>query len=191
MNKQTFLRSLSSKLRRIPKEDYEDAMQYYDSFIDDAGLGPEDDVIPVVGTPEEVARRIIENSLDKQAQKITSEGGVKNMTKGLWLVVAGIVSAPITLPIVFLCLGLFIAVIAVVFSLAIAVFATIFSVIIMGIAIIPAIFWTSGAQIFVMLGYSMIGIGLGTLICMGFYDVCKCFVMFIIRVIRTKVIRRR
>ena len=52
MNKITFMSELSRKLRRLPKEDYDDAMKYYEEYFLDAGINDEQDV-------DEVTNQII------------------------------------------------------------------------------------------------------------------------------------
>ena len=185
MNKNAFLSELSRKLRRLPKEDFEDAMNYYNEYFLDAGVDDTTDVTPLVGTVDEVAKTILDDCTEKQFEKVKTEGGVKNSTKAVWLVILGIFAAPVALP-------LAIAAAAVVFALLITIFAVVFSLVIASAAIafaglvaIPAIFWaTTPAQGMVVAGFSLMGIAIGILFCIAFYKLGELIVKGIIKLIR-------
>ena len=53
MNRNEFLKELEKRLLFIPTEDRQDALEYYDEYIKDMGLGEEEDVIAKLGTPKE------------------------------------------------------------------------------------------------------------------------------------------
>ena len=68
MNKYDFLSRLRSALSPLPKEERDAAMSYYEEFFSDAGEDNEQAVIASLGTPEELARSIIdENNKDNPA----------------------------------------------------------------------------------------------------------------------------
>ena len=48
MNKTEFMNVLSDKLHGLPKDDYEDAINYYTEFFMDGDIDDETDVIPIV-----------------------------------------------------------------------------------------------------------------------------------------------
>ncbi len=184
LNKNTYLSELARKLRRLPKQDYEDALRYYEEFFLDSGVDDTTDVIPLVGNVDEVAARILEECKDRQIEKVESEGGIKNSTKAIWYVILGIFAAPIAFP-------LAIVVAAVLFALLVTLFAVIFSlivasfcIVVAGIVAIPAIFWAeSGSQVLILLGMSLMSISLGVLLCIGFYKLGELAVKGIIRLI--------
>ncbi len=185
MDKNTFLSELSRRLRGIPKADYDDAMNYYVEYFMDAGVGESDDVIGLVGTPEENAARIMEECTDKQFKKAEKEGGVKNSSRALWYIILGLFAAPIAFPIA-------IALAAVVFSVLVAVIAVIGSlilasvgIVIAGVAAIPAIFWAeTGSQALILIGIACVGIAFGALMCIVFYKLGELIVKLIIKFFR-------
>ena len=60
MNKNTFLSELSRKLRRLPVEEQQNAINYYTEYFMDAGVGELDDVTAIVGSVDEVAAETID-----------------------------------------------------------------------------------------------------------------------------------
>ena len=67
MNKYEFLAQLRNALSSVPLEEREAAMSYYEEFFSDAGEENEQAVIASLGSPEELARSIInENRKDTE-----------------------------------------------------------------------------------------------------------------------------
>lgn len=58
MDRAEFMRRLSDLLQDVPPAEREEALQYYNDYLDDAGEGNEAGVIASLGTPEELARTI-------------------------------------------------------------------------------------------------------------------------------------
>ncbi|MDE6318160.1 MAG: hypothetical protein K2M22_00285 [Lachnospiraceae bacterium] len=58
MDRAEFMRRLSDLLQDVPPAEREEALQYYNDYLDDAGVGNEAGVIASLGTPEELARTI-------------------------------------------------------------------------------------------------------------------------------------
>lgn len=58
MDRAEFMRRLSDLLQDVPPAEREEAIQYYNDYIDDAGEGNEAGIIASLGTPEELAKTI-------------------------------------------------------------------------------------------------------------------------------------
>lgn len=58
MDRAEFMRRLSDLLQDVPPAEREEALQYYNDYLDDAGEGNEAGVIASLGTPEELAKTI-------------------------------------------------------------------------------------------------------------------------------------
>lgn len=58
MDRAEFMRRLSDLLQDVPPAEREEALQYYNDYIDDAGEGNEAGIIASLGTPEELAKSI-------------------------------------------------------------------------------------------------------------------------------------
>lgn len=73
MNKYDFLSRLRNALSSLPQEERDSAMSYYEEFFSDAGEDNEQAVIASLGSPEELARAIInENAKDGAETEGTS-----------------------------------------------------------------------------------------------------------------------
>lgn len=170
MNKNQFLTELQRRLRGVPQEELDQAMEYYTEYFLDANVDDVTDVIPLVGTPEQVAQRIWDECVDKQVTIQRQEGGVKNTAKTVWLIVLAVFAAPIALPVA-------IAVAAVVFAVLVVIFAVIFSIIVAAVALViggfaalPGVFWVVGiGQAFIVAGSALVMIGIGLLLILAFW----------------------
>ncbi len=96
MTKTEYMKVLSKKLRRLPKEDYERAVEYFEEYFADAGLENEQKAIEDLGTPEEAARELIMDLAEKNADKPPKT--VKRGMRAIWIGILGICAAPIALP---------------------------------------------------------------------------------------------
>lgn len=63
MTKSEFMRELASLLSRIPEDERNDAVQYYEDYFADAGITDEMLVPNSVGTPRQVADKIISEAI--------------------------------------------------------------------------------------------------------------------------------
>ena len=185
MNKITFMSELSRKLRRLPKEDYDDAMKYYEEYFLDAGINDEQDVTTLVGTVDEVASRIIDEASEKQMEKVETEGGPKNNSKAIWYIVLGIFAAPIAFP-------LAIALVAVIFALFVAAFAVVISMLaagaavsLSGVAFVFAAFWAESlAQVLFIVGAGLMCFSVGVMLCIGFYKLGEVVIKGLIKLLK-------
>ncbi|MBQ7841059.1 MAG: hypothetical protein IJ390_11345 [Lachnospiraceae bacterium] len=60
MNRIDFMQRLELLLLDIPKAERQEAIQYYEDYLDDAGVENEQEVLEALGTPEELAASIRE-----------------------------------------------------------------------------------------------------------------------------------
>ncbi len=158
MKRKEYMDKLEQFLDKLPLEEREEALQFYNDYFDDAGVENEDKVIQELGTPEEVAEKIkrgytgeyasyseqgFEDSRFKNTQEITTDrqedvteeekkekrnSDNKNLGKILALIFLVLLGIPVILP-----LGA--AIIIVIIALIIALAALIFGIGVSGIAI--------------------------------------------------------
>ena len=69
MNRQEFLRQLEYLLRGISEQERMDALAYYNSYFDEAGIENEVQVIAELGSPEQVAASIIHDYYSNYGQQ--------------------------------------------------------------------------------------------------------------------------
>ena len=73
MNRETYLKELERYLKRLPRDDYENAMEYFTEYFDEAGPEHEAEVIEDLGTPREAASELLKELLNPIADKEASD----------------------------------------------------------------------------------------------------------------------
>ncbi len=161
MNQKQFLYELWRELERIPIEEREEAMRYYEEYLEDA-QGNEQ-AIHALGTPKEVAAQILGDYAVKGLQKPAKS--TKQGLSKVWLIILAIFASPIALPlavaIAAVALVLVIAAVAVMVALCAAGLGAVLG----GIAVIIAGCWVlvaspASAVFFVGIGAFAVGLGL-------------------------------
>lgn len=180
MNRKEFMERLEKQLYDVSDAERQEALEYYAGYMDEAGIGEDDEVPDSIGTPEKVAKELkrsilnpdtdfmadekvnINPPLKKDNTKSSGSGAThkkKSNMSGTELAIV-IIAAILTLPIwgsILIAVGatafgLFIAAIAVVFSLAV----TAFVLIVVGL-------WVGGVGIGALITGSALGSGLCTI----------------------------
>lgn len=96
MSREEYLRELAKELRRLPREEYEKAMNYYIEFFEDAGPEHEAEVIADLGDPKDVASHIIRDAAMERMNN--PQKSVKRGFSTIWIIILAICGAPIALP---------------------------------------------------------------------------------------------
>ena len=97
MTKNEYMKVLSHKLRRLPKEDYSRAIEYFEEYFTEAGPGHEEQAIKDLGDPEEAANALIVDFAARNAEEPP-----KTVRKGLsavWIAILAVFAAPVALPV--------------------------------------------------------------------------------------------
>mgnify|MGYP000931449696 FL=1 len=118
MNREQFLKELRNRLKRLPPDDVNDALEYYEEYLDEAGPEKEAETISAWGTPAQVASQILADYVVKQGN------GTPTAKKGLstaWTVALAICASPVAVP-------LAAAAVCVMIALVVAVAAVILSI---------------------------------------------------------------
>ena len=176
MTKKEYMKKLAYQLRRLPKEDFDKAMDYFEEYFEDAGVENEENVMKELGSPESLAARISNDYTGKEAASalildLAQENAVKppktmkRRFSALWIAILALFAAPIALPLALGILAVIGAVIlgilAVVGGILISALAAIAGSvlgIIGGIAIIPQTF--GGGLVTIGLSLMLIGCGI-------------------------------
>ena len=90
MNKYEYLNLLSNQIRgRLPMEEYNNVMQYYDEYFQDAGPEKEQEVINELGTPYALGAKILADYSGRQTEFATVQPQPQTQKKGLpvWAIV--------------------------------------------------------------------------------------------------------
>ncbi|MEG0383951.1 DUF1700 domain-containing protein [Solibacillus cecembensis] len=165
MDKAGYLKSLRSKLHRLPAQEIDAALIYYEEYFDEAGEENEQQVIEQLGPPSQVAAQIVADFTIKDLD--TTPPSTKKNMSAIWLIILAILSAPLSLPLLAVAMALIISVGAVVFSFVVAIIAIVGGVLLSGIfTLISGLFimtnhWPT-ALLFI--GFGLITSGIGALI---------------------------
>ncbi|NLL80582.1 MAG: DUF1700 domain-containing protein [Clostridiales bacterium] len=81
MNRMEFMRELEARLSDIPENERREAMQYYEDYLNDAGVENEQGAMEELGTPEEIARHIKSGLNGADAGEFTENGYESGSTK--------------------------------------------------------------------------------------------------------------
>ena len=95
MTREEYLRQLQHYLKRLPKEDYDSAMEYFTEYFEEAGPEGEQAVIAELGTPKQAASELLSNLLNEQ---IVQPRERRSVGAVLMIALLAICAAPIALP---------------------------------------------------------------------------------------------
>lgn len=165
MNKKAFLTDLKQRLKHLPKDDREDALTYYEEYLEDMDLNDTEDVTEKLGSPKEIAREIIANCTEKHIDNQKEKGGVKNSATMIWTVILGVCAAPFAIPLIGAILLVLFGILLVIISFVCAIGLGGASFIVVGISsCIVAIFAAGFAQRIVCIGIGLLGVAVGLLL---------------------------
>lgn len=99
MNKIEYIQELKKHLRRLPKDDFKKAIDYFEEYFADAGVENETRVIEDLGSPEFAARQIITNIAIQNTKE--PAGDIRKGFNALWVSILAVCAAPIALPLAF------------------------------------------------------------------------------------------
>ena len=186
MTRENYLKQLQTQLRKLPPKDYEDAIEYFNEYFNDAGPEGEQKLIEELGSPKEAAADLISNLLDKKLQEdkeVSKTASRSTMRIALLALLATPVAAP-----------LMVALLTMLFAAAICIVAAIVCVFVFGFAILII-----GSKLFIrgvvavpysipggimILGTGIFGIGCAILLgILGVY-ICKWIGLLFIRLVQ-------
>lgn len=175
MTRSEYLDIVSNKIDKLPKDEYDKAMERFNKYFDEAGPGNEQAVINDLGDPAAAGDRIIRNlaigNIDKDAGK-----SIKGNINALWIGILAVLACPIALPIAIVFLVM-------VFVIVIILVVTIVAVALAGVALIlvcPIILAASTVVMvksfplfLVCVGAALALLGLGGVLVFGMYIALK------------------
>ncbi|MFR6258690.1 MAG: DUF1700 domain-containing protein, partial [Anaerovoracaceae bacterium] len=171
MNRKKFIDILKEELSKLPDEEIDAAIEYYEEYFDEAGAENEEEVLSELGSPKKVASQI----KSEYAVRLLDSDEVHTARKGFsavkWTLI-GICSAPISIPVIIVLITMVIVTFTVFISVAaslllslIAAAAASIGALVLGVLAIPVAISTScffigcglmGLGISVILGYLVI-----------------------------------
>lgn len=118
MTRAQFMNELKERLDRLPSEERNEALAYYEEYFDEAGADREQDVIRELGSPASVASRIYADRAVKAARASPHNPG-KGLS-AIWFVLLAVLAAPLAFPAIAGLVGVIIAILATVFGIGVA-----------------------------------------------------------------------
>ena len=191
MTREEYLRQLQHYLKRLPKEDYDSAMEYFTEYFEEAGPEGEQAVIAELGTPKLAASELLRNLLNEQIVQPRERRSVGSV---LMIALLAICAAPIALP-------LAIAATAILFALVLVIASAVLCVLLLGVCgilvggkLILIGLASAGSSVpgmCMLLGLGLLGIGLGILLSMVLIALCRMIGLLLLRLIQWILGRRK
>ena len=185
MTRTEYIAKLTKYLRKLPQKDYEEALEYFMEYFEEAGPEDEAQVIAELGTPKEAAHEVISRLLDEKI--IEEKSSLRNKTTILWIAILAVLASPVALPILLLFLAMLLTLLVVIFAVIVTALALTFALLISGIYT----FFTSFSLLNISLASTLFGGGLGLLMFGGAlllllisFEICKLIVKLITLLIK-------
>lgn len=157
MTKSEYLAKLDKYLKKLPKEDYLEAMDYFREYFDEAGPENEEEVIAELGAPKDAAHDIISRLLDEKI--VEDEKSPKNRAVIIWIAILAILASPVALPLILVLLMVIITILAI----GIAIIAMVLA---LGVALLTSgvyMLADSWSYLSIAPSTTALGVGLGLL----------------------------
>lgn len=161
MNRKSYLQALERQLRGLSKEDFQETIDYFQEYFDEAGPDNEEAVIQQLGSPKEAARDILTNLYDKEKAETSPRTG--NL---VWLVILSILAAPIGIPLAIALIALLVSLLLLLLAGLLILVSLCIVAISLGIAsffVALDLFSLAPASSLLFTGLSLVSIALGIL----------------------------
>lgn len=185
MTRTEYIAKLTKYLRKLPQKDYEEALEYFMEYFEEAGPENEAQVIAELGTPKEAAHEVISRLLDEKI--IEDKSSLRNKTTIIWIAILAILASPVALPILLFFLAMIMTLLMIIFAVIVTALALTFTLLISGVYT----FFTSFSLLSVSLASTLFGGGLGLLMFGGAlllllisFEICKLIVKLITLLIK-------
>ena len=185
MTRTEYIAKLTKYLRKLPQKDYEEALEYFMEYFEEAGPENEARVIAELGTPKEAAHEVISRLLDEKI--IEEKSSLRNKTTILWIAILAVLASPVALPILLFFLAMIVTLLMIIFAVIVTALALTFALLISGVYT----FFTSFSLLSVSLASTLFGGGLGLLMFGGAlllllisFEICKLIVKLITLLIK-------
>ena len=180
MTRTEYIAKLTKYLRKLPQQDYEEAIEYFMEYFEEAGPENEARVIAELGTPKEAAHEVISRLLEEKI--VEDKSSLRNKTTILWIAILAVLASPVALPILLFFLAMIVTLLMIIFAVIVTALALTFALLISGVYT----FFTSFSLLSVSLASTLFGGGLGLLMFGGAlllllisFEICKLIVKLI------------
>lgn len=185
MTRTEYIAKLTKYLRKLPQQDYEEAIEYFMEYFEEAGPENEARVIAELGTPKEAAHEVISRLLEEKI--VEDKSSLRNKTTILWIAILAVLASPVALPILLFFLAMIVTLLMIIFAVIVTALALTFALLISDVYT----FFTSFSLLSVSLASTLFGGGLGLLMFGGAlllllisFEICKLIVKLIALLIK-------
>lgn len=175
MTRKEYMEQLKKYLKRLPKEDYDNAIEYFSEYFDEAGPENEQQVMEELGEPKEAARELLLNLLQETTTP-SSEKKKRSPGKIILLAFLVLCASPVSLALLTGALGVLFAVVVVIASVIFSLGVTCVATVAGGIMIAgfgATLIFKSVAAACMMIGGGFLMAGAGILIGVLTVYICK------------------
>ena len=175
MTRKEYMEQLKKYLKRLPKEDYDNAIEYFSEYFDEAGPENEQQVMEELGEPKEAARELLLNLLQETTTP-SSEKKKRSPGKIILLAFLVLCASPVSLALLTGALGVLFAVVVVIASVIFSLGVTCVATVAGGIMIAgfgATLIFKSVAAACMMVGGGFLMAGAGILIGVLTIYICK------------------
>ena len=171
-----YLSELRMRLKKLPPEEIQHALSYYEEYFAEAGPSGEAELITRLGTPAQVAATIIsEYAMKGMSGEGTTQGNASSV-KTMWIVIIAVLASPIAIPLAIALLALvfsvLVAFVSIFFSLFVAALALVISGIVgVGVSIVGL--FSAPLEGLAIMGSSLISLSLGLALGLGTIKLCQ------------------
>ena len=81
MTREEYMAKLKKHLRKLPKQDYEDAIEYFNEYFSDTDEAGQQKLMEELGTPKQAAADLMYNLLDQKHTHPFAETDAENIQK--------------------------------------------------------------------------------------------------------------
>lgn len=169
MTRSEYMDQIKTCLRRLPKQDFEQALEYFYEYFEEAGPDQEARAIEDLGEPKAAAEQILRNLVICNAEE-SGKKSIKRSLDSVWIGILAICAAPVALPLAF-------ALAVTVLSLLVSVVAVVGSFLMTGgimaaVSVIPMfggiyLLGSYPASGIMTLGIGLMLLGIGLLVSIG------------------------
>lgn len=166
-SREEFMALLKMELKNIDPIEFEEVINYYNEYFDEALLLGEDNlrkVLDELGSPKKIVAEIKQNTAVKELLDDEKKGGD---FKNLWIIILGIFSLPITFPLGMVFVAVVFAIIVTIVTLLFAFFVTGGAFFISGFVAFGGIFacmFTNPLASLMMFGFTLATTSLGIIV---------------------------
>ncbi len=183
MNKEEYMELLRKKLKRLPKENFEQAIEYFEEYFAEAGEENTAQAIEDLGSPQMAADQIVREFAIDNGNKGEAKKDVRKGISGVWIVLLAILASPVAFPVVIVVAALLFTVGVLVISLLAAFGLTGVAFALTGpVALIGAVtmMFESVPVALVCIGMALVSAAIGALIIYVSYLLVRKFLYWVV-----------